>query len=69
MAKKMVCGIMRDLDAECAAWNKRHAEYTKAGEFHARNRIAQVCARFELEPDEFYTAAQKAQRLIANKQA
>ena len=62
-------GIMRDLDAECAAWNARQACYRKAGEFHARNRIAQVCARFELEPDEFYTAEQKAQRMIDAKQA
>ena len=64
MAMQNYGGIWRDLDAECAAWNARQACYAKASEWHKRNRIAQICARFELEPDEFYTAEQKAQMLI-----
>ena len=64
MAMQNYGGIWRDLDKECAEWNSRQACYAKAGEYHKRLRIAQVCARFEIEPDEFFTAEQKSQRLI-----
>ena len=64
MAKRMVCGIMRDLEAECAAYERKWKQIRLAGAYVKHAQIARVCARFELEPDEFYTAEQKAQALI-----
>ena len=47
------------------AWAKRErAIYRAATHLHAE-KIARICARYELEPDEFYTVEQKAERLIA----
>lgn len=57
-------GIWRDLDAECAAWNAKQDQISLAADWHRQNNVAMVCSRFELEPDEFYTAEQKAAAII-----
>ena len=65
--KQMVFGIMRDLDAECAAWNKRHAIYALASRNQRQNEIARICAMHELESDEFMTREQKAIQYLNTK--
>ena len=67
MALEDVNGIMRDLNAEAVAYNKKWSEVIKAGEYHRRAEISRVCAKYELEPDEFYTAEQKAEQILTLK--
>lgn len=69
MAKRMVHGIMRDLEAEEKAYQKRSKQIQLAGEFHNRRKIADIISRYELEPDEFQTAEEKAIRLMENPRA
>lgn len=66
--KTMVHGIMRDLDAEAKAYAHRSQQIRLAGEYHKRAEIARVCAQYELESDEFYTAEQKALRILRRAQ-
>ena len=47
-----------------AAWIKRERALQSAGRATIAGRIARICASFELESDEFYTAEQKAQQYI-----
>lgn len=67
MAMKNYGGLWRDLNAECAAWNAKQAQMRLAAQWHKRNEIDRVCARYELEPDEFFTAEQKALAIIGRK--
>lgn len=60
-------GIMRDLEAEKIAYERRTSALRWAGQYHARAEIARIMARFELEPDEFYTAEEKALRILGRK--
>lgn len=67
MAYEMVHGIMRDLDAEMAAYNARWAEITKAAQSVRPRLIAACIARHELESDEMMTAEQKAEYYYSNE--
>lgn len=58
--KRLVFGIMRDLDAEEKVYRKRAEEISKGSDYHKKAEIDRIIARYELEPDEFYTAEQKA---------
>ena len=62
--RQLVHGIMRDLDAEQAAYRKREDCIRLASASLRRAEISRICARYELEPDEFYTAEQKASRYL-----
>ena len=64
MTKKMVCGIMRDLEAEAKAYANRTEQIILASKALRQAHIARTCARFELESDEFTTREQKAILLI-----
>ena len=55
---------MRNLEAEAIAYEKRAEQIRLAGDYHKRAEIGRVCARFELESDEFYTAEKKAIQII-----
>jgi len=57
---RMINGIMRDLEAECAQYEARWAEITQAAKSIRPSMIAACCARHELEPDEMMTAEEKA---------
>jgi len=61
MAMQMVCGIMRDLDAEAKAYNAKWEQVRLAGLHLKQNELSRICARYELESDEFNTAMEKAQ--------
>ena len=65
MAKTMVFGIMRDLDAEQAAYRKREDIIHAAVVALRAHEIARICAIHELESDEFLTREQKALRYLA----
>lgn len=67
MAKEMVFGIMRDLDAEMLTYQHREQQIALACDSLRRDEIMRICARYELESDEFFTREQKAQRIIANR--
>ena len=62
--KTMVCGIMRDLDAEQAAYRKREQAIHAAAIGLRDNEMARICAQHELESDEFLTREQKAREYI-----
>lgn len=62
--KTMVHGIMRDLEAEKIAYDKKCNAIARAVAGARAHQIGRVCARFELESDEFYTAEQKAVAMI-----
>ena len=64
MAKELVCGIMRDLEQEERDYRRKWSEVAKAGEYAKEAEIGRVCARFELESDEFMTARAKAIAII-----
>ena len=67
--KRMVCGIMRDLDAEAISYAHRTKQIILASNSLRQDHIARTCARFELESDEFQTREQKAIRMLESKQA
>jgi len=67
MALENIGGIMRDLNAEKIQYEKKWLEVRKAGQYHKQAELDRICARYELEPDEFYTAEQKAQRILNSK--
>ena len=69
MAKQMVCGIMRDLEAEAKAYAHKTKQIILASKALRQDHIYRVCARLELESDEFYSREQKAARLIESGQA
>lgn len=46
------------------SWESRNWELMMAGRAVSRQKIALVVARYELEPDEFFTANQKATALL-----
>ena len=63
--RSLIVGIVeRDLEAEERAYQRRAAAIRAAADYHKRAQLARIMARHELESDEFYTAEQKAQRLI-----
>jgi hypothetical protein len=64
MAKKMIAGIMRDLDEEQRTYDAKWAIITACAKQIRQNRIAHFIARHELEPDEMLTAEQKAEIMI-----
>jgi hypothetical protein len=53
-------GMVRDYIAENKAWNHRHTEMAKAGRYLRELRLARIISDYELEPDEFFTARDKA---------
>ena len=63
--KTLVHGIMRDLDAEQAAYQQRCDRLAESVHNAKQWEIARTCARHELESDEFYTKEQKAWRILA----
>lgn len=65
MAMQDVMGIMRDLEAENKAWLERQKIYALAVEGARRSELGRICARYELESDEFWTAMQKAEQILA----
>jgi hypothetical protein len=68
--KTNVCGIMRDLEAEAIAYKRRSDAIRLAAQALRRDEISHICAQHELESDEFFTAEQKAIRIInANKRS
>jgi hypothetical protein len=64
MAMKMVCGILRDIEQEEQAYQRRCHEVGKAANGLREHAIARVMARYELESDEFFTAREKALLLL-----
>jgi len=62
-------GLVRDYVQERIDYDKRCAAISAASHGARAAHIGRVCARFELESDEFYTAEQKAARLIATGRA
>ena len=42
----------------------REQQVRLAADYHRRAEIARICARYELESDEFYAAEQKAIRIL-----
>lgn len=64
MALQFICGILRDLDAERTAYDHRTLQIRQAANSLRAAEIARVCARHELEPDEFQTAEEKAARYL-----
>ena len=63
--KRMICGIMRDLEAEAKAYNCQREAIRRVCEAGHLQEIARICARFELESDEFLTREQKAEAILA----
>ena len=57
-------GLKRDWIAERATERAKAATIALAAAAQRRNTIARICARYELESDEFYTAEQKASRYL-----
>lgn len=64
MAYEMVFGVWRDLDAEMERYQKRTEAICKAALALKAQEIDRVMARYELESDEFFTAQEKAGKLI-----
>ena len=64
MAKTNVFGIMRDLEAEKLAYQKRSEAIREACHGLRNSELGRVCARYELESDEFMTAEDKALHVI-----
>ena len=64
MAYKLVCGIMRDLEAEELAYQRRAQAIRSASISLMEAEIARTIARHELESDEFFTAREKAILLL-----
>lgn len=67
MSKKMVMGIMRDLEAEEKEYRAWQKEIGKAASSLRRNELLRVMAQHELESDEFLTAEEKAKILLGRK--
>lgn len=53
-------GIMRDLEKENKAYNNKWEQVRLSAIAAKAHNIARICARHELESDEFYTAEEKA---------
>lgn len=68
MAKRMVMGIMRDLEAEEKAYQSLQKEIGKAAKHLREQEIDRIMGRYELESDEFLTAEEKA-KIILGRQA
>ena len=64
MAMKEVCGILRDLEQEEMAYQRRCHEVGKASNGLREYAIARMMATHELESDEFFTAREKAILLL-----
>jgi len=64
MGMTMVCGIMRDLDAEMLREMEKSEALRRCVSSAKAWDIARICARYELESDEFYTREQKAAQYI-----
>ena len=67
MGMTMVCGIMRDLDAEMLREMEKSEALRRCVSSAKAWDIARICARYELESDEFYTLEQKAERYITGR--
>ena len=57
-------GVIRNLTKERASEQHRSEQISLAAHGARQHEIARICARHELESDEFYTAEQKALRYI-----
>lgn len=57
-------GAIRDYDEERAQERRKSDALRWAVRHHRAAEIDRVCARYELESDEFQTAEEKAQELI-----
>jgi len=57
-------GQLRDFAAEKAEWVRKQQSYTLASRALKQDEIYRICARYELESDEFFTREQKAQAII-----
>ncbi len=65
MALENVGGIVRDLDKEARDWKAKQTLLRDVAIGQRRGQTDRICARYELESDEFYTAEQKAERYMA----
>ena len=57
-------GLKRDSVTERAAEQSKARAVSGLAESARRSEISRICARYELESDEFYTAEQKALRYL-----
>ena len=57
-------GVVRNLTKERAHEQHRSKQIKLAAHGARQHEIARICARHELESDEFYTAEQKAMRYM-----
>jgi len=57
-------GLIRDEIADRARERAKAETVRKAARGARQNAIARICARYELESDEFLTAEQKAARYL-----
>ena len=57
-------GVVRNLTKERAREQHRSTQIRLAAHSARQHEIARMCARYELESDEFYTAEQKAMRYM-----
>lgn len=60
---------MRDLEQERIDYDRRCAAIRAASDHHRRDEIERVIVRYELEPDEFLTAEEKAIVIIKRGEA
>ena len=58
-------GMVRDATQEARAERAKSRAIQLAAAALNRMEIARVCGRYELEPDEFQTAEEKARALLA----
>jgi len=68
--KLFVCpqsGLVRDADAEREEYEHRCKQVALASESLRMAEIYRVCARYELESDEFMTREEKALAIIRRK--
>lgn len=66
MAMENVHGIMRDLDQELWDYNARWNIIHQCVDNIRQDRIMAICAKYELESDEFYTREEKAKKILDN---
>ena len=62
--KRLVHGIMRDLDAEESAYRLRNLEISAALDAYESEEIYRICGLYSLESDEFEDRERKAARII-----
>ena len=55
---------MRDYGAERRKDKQQRETLRQVCIAHRENEISRICARYELESDEFYTAREKAERYM-----